>query len=52
MSVAQGIDPRGIDVKNLQRRLLDDGAIILERAEEVLAEGDALGEHIPESKPR
>ena len=44
LAAAAGARARELDVGQLQRRLLADGAIILERADAVRQQGDALGE--------
>jgi len=52
LAVQRRTDSRGVAIHDLQTRLLADGALILERAEEILKVGDALGEAIPQSAPR
>ena len=52
LAVSSGRTAPDVDVPRLQRMLLEDGAIILERAEQALAPGDALGDRIPRSKER
>jgi hypothetical protein len=52
LASASGKAVGDLDVSLLQKTLLEDGGIIRERAEKVLAVGDALGDNIPESKPR
>jgi hypothetical protein len=51
-AIATGSDARELDVPTLQRRLLADGAIILDRAAPVLATGDAMIDRAPASVPR
>jgi glycine/D-amino acid oxidase-like deaminating enzyme len=46
MALANGGDVRAVGITNLQNRLLDRGAIILERAERILRVGDKM-----ENKP-
>lgn len=52
LAAARGADSRSLPVADLQARLTADGVIILERAAQVLAVGDALGDAIPASMPR
>lgn len=52
MAVQNGTGARELDMPALQRKLIEDGAIIQDRAEAVLKVGDALGGSIPESIPR
>lgn len=42
-------DASEIDIHDLQTRLLDDGAIILDRADEILKVGDELADSVPQS---
>ena len=44
LAARQGVAARELDVPGLQRRLVDDGAVILDRADAVREEGDAMGE--------
>ena len=44
MGQAAGTAARELGMPELQRRLLDDGAIILDHADAVRAAGDALGQ--------
>ncbi len=48
LSAGSGLDSRELDITQLQQRLLDDGAIIGHRADEVRAVGDAMR---PEEMP-
>jgi hypothetical protein len=52
MAAAEATAIPDIDIPRLQSTLLDDGVVILDRAQKVLAVGDALGDDIPESKAR
>jgi hypothetical protein len=52
MASKGGSAPADIDIATLQKELLNVGAIILDRAERVLEEGDKLGNNVPESKAR
>jgi hypothetical protein len=52
LCAASQISPRELPIGRLQTALLKDGAIILEKAEELLRVGDSYGDKIPESKPR
>ena len=45
-------DPRELDIATLQEQLLEDGAVILDRAEEVLKVGDALGDAVAEAQSK
>ena len=52
MAADQAADARSLDVPALQQRLLDDGAILLDRADAIRAEGDAMADRAPLSVPR
>jgi hypothetical protein len=52
LSLQNRTDSRGLSTTTLQSQLLKDGALILERAEELLKIGDALGKEIPQSAAR
>jgi len=52
LACQQKISVANTDISLLQRKLLDNGAVILDRAEEALADGDQLGENIPLSEER
>ena len=44
LAARQGVAARELDVPGLQRRLVDDGAVILDRADAVREAGDAMGD--------
>ena len=52
LAVRNHTDSRSLPVHDIQTQLLADGVLILDRAEEILKVGDALGEAIPQSAPR
>jgi hypothetical protein len=52
LCAANDTSPRALTVSALQAALVQDGAILLERAERILAVGDAVGSQGPVSKPR
>lgn len=49
MSVQAGTDSRGLKTTDLQAQLLADDVIILDRAEKIMAVGDALGDSVKDS---
>ena len=49
MAAREGRDSRSISLPSLQSRLLEDGVIILDRAEAALKLGDKLGDAGPKS---
>ena len=53
LTAGRGVDSRSLPIADLQARLVADGAIILNRAQQVLAVGDALDEEaVPKSAAR
>lgn len=49
MAARSGTGSRGLDIAQLQTQLLADDMIILDRADEILAVGDALGDAVPQT---